>query len=215
MTIFMRDSFDSIGIGFLKDSFCAALFGPYLNVVVGMVEVAICFNDCFSSFFGEGVTYSMDISGVASLDFLNFIRTVVCLSMSANRDLNVLGILPRLTDVVGSIELILLAAVVVITVAAVVAAVVAAGVALDVVVEAAGVAASVEATVGAAVTTVVLTVVVLAFVVVSGAAVVIFAVVGLAAVVVIAAAVGVVGTVVVLFTTVVSFCVVGAAVEVL
>lgn len=211
MTIFMRDSFDSIGIGFLKDSFCAALFGPYLNVVVGMVEVAICFNDCFSSFFGEGVTYSMDISGVASLDFLNFIRTVVCLSMSANRDLNVLGILPRLTDVVGSIELILLAAVVVITVAAVVAA----GVALDVVVEAAGVAASVEATVGAAVTTVVLTVVVLAFVVVSGAAVVIFAVVGLAAVVVIAAAVGVVGTVVVLFTTVVSFCVVGAAVEVL
>lgn len=211
MTIFMRDSFDSIGIGFLKDSLCAALFGPYLNVVVGMVEVAICFNDGFSSFFGEGVTYSMDISGVASLDFLNFIRTVVCLSMSANRDLNVLGILPRLTDVVGSIELILLAAVVVITVAAVVAA----GVALDVVVEAAGVAASVEATVGAAVTTVVLTVVVLAFEVVSGDAVVIFAVVGLAAVVVIAAAVDVVGTVVVLFTTVVGFCVVGAAVEVL
>lgn len=211
MTIFMRDSFDSIGIGFLKDSFCTALFGPYLNVVVGMVEVAICFNDCFSSFFGEGVTYSMDISGVASLDFLNFIRTVVCLSMSANRDLNVLGILPRSTDVVGSIELILLAAVVVITVAAVVAA----GVALDVVVEAGGVAASVEATVGAAVTTVVLTVVVLAFEVVSGDAVVIFAVVGLAAVVVIAAAVDVVGTVVVLFTTVVGFCVVGAAVEVL
>lgn len=212
--IFMCDFFDFIGIGFLKDSFWVVLFGLYLNVVVGMVEVVICFNDCFLFFFGEGVIYFMDILGVVLLDFLNFIWIVVCLFMLVNRDFNVFGILLRLIDVVGLIELILLVVVVVIMVVVVVVVVVVVGVVLDVVVEVVGVVVFVEVIVGVVVIIVVLIVVDFVFEVVFGDVVVIFVVVGLVVVVVIVVVVDVVSIVVVFFIIVVSFCVVEVVVEV-
>lgn len=103
--ILMRGFKSPIVFGLLKVNSCLGVsVKPYLNVVVGTVEVTTGFTPDVFSLGGVGVTYSTVISGFTSPGTdLNLIRTVVWLFMSARTDLRVVDILLKFTVVVGSV----------------------------------------------------------------------------------------------------------------